>query len=627
MMVRPENSRDRWIADAATIAGARHDVSFLKAVAVAGKFTHNARTLKIVGTVAEHHARGGKSEAIDELVQAFASADAAVAGEFVKRFAANWRGGKVTITEPTEKAMAKLLTRLAPAAQGQLLQLSSTWGVKGLDKHIAENAKTLFDIVSNDKKDDDERLGAANQLLNMGGNTAETVDKLLATATPQASPEFIVGMLEMLGANGSPEVGKTLAKRLPTLSPKARVAALRVLLTTPDRTLLLLDAVSAGTVKLGELTPDQKQALLRHTNAEVKEKAKVIIARGGGLPDADREKVINELTPLLAKKGDVKVGQAVFTKNCSTCHMHSGQGNKVGPDLTGMAVHPKSHLLEEIMDPSRNVEGNFRLYNVTKTNGVTLSGIVAAESKTTVELIDAQAKTHQLLRDEIDTIVATNKSLMPDGFEKTLTNAELVDLLEFLTARGQFFAVPLAKAATVVTTLGMFNSKDNEAERLIFADWGPKQFKGVPFQLVDPQGEKTPNAILLYGPQGSIPPKMPKSVTIPCGQSAKAIHMLSGVSGWGYPYGKQQKNVVVIVRLHYADGKTEDHALKNGEHFADYISRNDVPGSEFAFALRTQQIRYLKVLPERDAVITEIEFVKGPDNSAPVIMAVTVESR
>ena len=57
--------------------------------------------------------------------------------------------------------------------------------------------------------------------------------------------------------------------------------------------------------------------------------------------------------------------------------------------------------------------------------------------------------------------------------------------------------------------------------------------------------------------------------------------------------------VSMIVRLHYADGKTEDHALKNGVHFADYIRQVDVPGSKFAFALRGQQIRYLAVTPKR----------------------------
>jgi hypothetical protein len=82
----------------------------------------------------------------------------------------------------------------------------------------------------------------------------------------------------------------------------------------------------------------------------------------------------------------------------------------------------------------------------------------------------------------------------------------------------------------------------------------------------------------------------------------------------------------MIVRLHYGDGQTEDHELRNGVHFADYIRRVDVPGSEFAFAVRNQQVRYLAVLPKRAESIEKIEFQKGPDQTAPVIMAVTLES-
>jgi hypothetical protein len=83
----------------------------------------------------------------------------------------------------------------------------------------------------------------------------------------------------------------------------------------------------------------------------------------------------------------------------------------------------------------------------------------------------------------------------------------------------------------------------------------------------------------------------------------------------------------MIVRLHYADGDTEDIALKNGQHFADYIRRVDVPGSEFAFNLRGRQIRYLSVTPKREAAIESIELVKGDDPTAPIVMAVTVEGR
>jgi hypothetical protein len=79
------------------------------------------------------------------------------------------------------------------------------------------------------------------------------------------------------------------------------------------------------------------------------------------------------------------------------------------------------------------------------------------------------------------------------------------------------------------------------------------------------------------------------------------------------------------VRLVYEDGKTEEHALKNGEQIADYIRRVDVPGSKFAFDLNGKQVRYLTITPQRPNVIKQIEFVKGDDQTAPVVVAVTVE--
>jgi hypothetical protein len=118
---------------------------------------------------------------------------------------------------------------------------------------------------------------------------------------------------------------------------------------------------------------------------------------------------------------------------------------------------------------------------------------------------------------------------------------------------------------------------------------------------------------------------MPRSVALPCNAPAKAIHLLSGISGWGYP-ASEKGTVSMTLRLHYADGQTEEHNLKNGEHFADYIRRVDVPGSKFAFALRGQQLRYLAVTPKRNEVIKQIEFVKGADPTAPIVMAVTVET-
>jgi hypothetical protein len=115
-------------------------------------------------------------------------------------------------------------------------------------------------------------------------------------------------------------------------------------------------------------------------------------------------------------------------------------------------------------------------------------------------------------------------------------------------------------------------------------------------------------------------------VSLPVNTAVKTVHLLGGVAGWGSPFG-EKGSTSLIVRLHYKDGKSEDHALKNGEQIADYIRRVDVPGSKFAFALRNQQVRHVTVSPKREEVVTKLELIKGTDDTAPIVMAVTVETR
>jgi uncharacterized protein len=397
-------------------------------------------------------------------------------------------------------------------------------------------------------------------------------------------------------------------------------------LSRADWSTSLLTAAEEGKARLADLPLDQQQRLAAHPDRRLAERARKLLAQGGGLPNPDRQKVLDELMPLLARSGDPIAGKEVYKKQCAKCHIHSGEGTRIGPDLTGVAVHPKHEILTNILDPSRSVEGNFRVYTVITADGLVLTGLLASETRTSLELFDAEGKKHVVLREDVDELVASPKSLMPEGFEKEIPPQDLVNLLEYLTQKGKYLPLPLEKAANTVTTRGMFYDEAATAERLIFRDWSPKEFAGVPFQLIDPSGESRPNAVMLYGPQGNFPPQMPRSVSVPLNAPAKAIHLLSGVSGWGFPLG-EKGSVTMIVRLHYAGGTTEDHPLLNGEHFADYIRRVDVPGSQFAFPLRGQQLRYLAVEPKREEVIETIEFAKGPDNTAPVIMAATAEMR
>ena len=153
----------------------------------------------------------------------------------------------------------------------------------------------------------------------------------------------------------------------------------------------------------------------------------------------------------------------------------------------------------------------------------------------------------------------------------------------------------------MVTTKGMFFDPEGEVERLVFPDWKPKMVGSVPFVLVDPQGDTIANAVMLHGPLGKVAPLMPREVSLPLGTAASAIHLLGGISGWGYP-ATRDETTSLVVRLVYADGTTEDHPLKNGRHFADYIRRVDVPESDFAFDLAGRQMRYLAIRPAKDEI-------------------------
>jgi putative membrane-bound dehydrogenase-like protein len=585
-----------------------------------------ASGLDAIEQLARLYAQGGGGNQLGDILKACGQGRSELASAVINGLSAGWPASKQpSLENESQAAIAQLLSKLPASSRGRLLKLATIWGVPGLEAQLAEITKGLFGTLADTRVADATRLEAAKQLLEFRPDDDATVEKLLGAITPQTAPALAVGIFEALNVSRAGALGAVVVGKLKDLSPAVRPTALRLVLAKPESARAFLDAVEKGLLRFDMLVLDQRTALASHPDKAVAERASKLLALGGGLPSPDRQKVIDDLKYITTKTGDVPNGKKVFTQHCAKCHKYAGEGNQIGPDLTGMAVHPKDELIIHILDPSRSVEGNYKAYRVVTADDRTIIGLLSSESKTTIEVVDADGKRYPLSRDDVASIKETDKSLMPEGFEKVMKPEELGDLLEFITQKGKYVPIPLDKVATVVTTKDMFFDAGGTAERLIFPDWKPKVFNSVPFLLVDPAKDTTKNAVMLYGPNGKIPPTMPKSVSLPCNTKAKAIHFLSGVSGWGFP-AETRGSVSMIVRFTYDDGKTEDHELKNGVHFADYIHRVDVPESQFAFALRNQQIRYFAVTPKRDAAIKTIDLVKGPDRSAPIVMAITVET-
>ena len=632
LLADPRTLQDPVLADAATSAAAVQAATVLPVLVLdllpadgPKKAKPEPRRLAIIERVADHVARGADATVVGAMLVQLRDAAPEVAAAALLGLARGWPKGTAAALGPdAEAAITALVDTLPAASQGQLVTLVQHTGSQALDSQIGRISEALLSEMDRAESPDANRAESAERLVTLRPADPVVVEAIVSRVGGRASPELSAGLIAAIGKSTAVEAPAAILDRLAALTPQVREAAVRTVLANRAWAAQLVERLEEGTVSLGDIPIVERVKLTDHPDRAIRDRAKKILAAGGGLPNADRQKVIDEILPVVRAGGDAARGKLVFKEQCGKCHIHAGEGGKVGPELTGMAVHPAHELLIHILDPNRSVEGNYRAYTVSTDDGRVVTGLLAAESKTAVELVDAEGKRVAIQRDEIDAFQPSPNSLMPVGFEKQIKPEGFADLLAFLTTRGKFVPLSLEKVATAVSTKGMFYDQHAGGERLVFADWQPKTFQGVPFTLVDPQGQSVSNVVMLHGPNGYLAPKMPKSVSLTLASPVKAIHLLGGVAGWGFPAGAKG-STSMIVRLVYADGQKEDHPLVNGEQIADYIRRVDVPQSEFAFDLGGRQLRYLRIQPKRLEPLTAIEFVKGDDGTAPIVMAVTAE--
>src|SRR5262249_49099377 len=91
-----------------------------------------------------------------------------------------------------------------------------------------------------------------------------------------------------------------------------------------------------------------------------------------------------------------------------------------------------SALLVDILNPNQAIDNNYINYLVTTKSGRALTGLVTAETASSLTLKRAEGQTDVVLRQDIDTIESTGMSLMPEGLEKTVSVEEMADLVRFL---------------------------------------------------------------------------------------------------------------------------------------------------------------------------------------------------
>ncbi len=275
-----------------------------------------------------------------------------------------------------------------------------------------------------------ERVAAA-RLLGYGPFSSAG-SALAALLTPQTPGDLQLVAVRALGQHEDSRVAALLLEPWAGYSPSVRREVVEALFARPDRVARLLTEMEKGKVSAGQLEPIRLQRLREYPDLKLRQRARTLLA--GQVP-ADRRQVLEEYRSALELKGDRDRGKAVFKKNCATCHRLENEGTEVGPDLlSALRNKTPETLLIDILDPSREVDPRYLNYQVTTTRGKVYTGILAAETASSITLRRAERAEDTILRDQIekDGVQASNKSLMPEGLEKQLGKQDVADVIAYL---------------------------------------------------------------------------------------------------------------------------------------------------------------------------------------------------
>ncbi|MFN9880485.1 MAG: c-type cytochrome [Planctomycetota bacterium] len=252
-------------------------------------------------------------------------------------------------------------------------------------------------------------------------------DAVQAALEPSRSPTVQSGAVRLLAAD---RAGLQVAwERWNALTPALRHELVEAVLLRKELYGELLGAIESGLLRTSELDAGQRGRLLAEDDPAIRERAVGILQQ---VAHSDRSALVREWEAALQLNGDFERGRVVFRQHCAACHLLDGVGYEVGPDLAALTNRTPSAVLVAVLDPNRDLESRYLSYSALTREGLTLTGLLAEETATSVRLKEREGKEHVILRSELEQLQATRKSVMPEGLEQELQHQDLADLIAYI---------------------------------------------------------------------------------------------------------------------------------------------------------------------------------------------------
>ncbi len=316
--------------------------------------------------------------------------------------------------------MASLMSKLPAKSRDRIKGGKSGEIFKQL---VADALKTSSD----EKQSVLERVSAVRTLgLADFEKVKPNLGEFLKFRQPEAVQKAVLETLTRFEQNAAADV---VISAWPGLSPQVRATAAETLFARTAWVHAFLDAVEKGTIKTGEIDPARIKLLQLFADPKVRARADKLFA---GTQLSKRKDVVAAYQKSLDIKGDVKNGKDLFKKNCAACHRIEGVGEQIGAELGAIKDRGADFILLNVLDPNREVLPKFITYYVQLDSGRTLTGMILAETATSITIRRPDGTNETLLRVNIDELRSTGMSFMPEGLEKMINHQEMADLIAYL---------------------------------------------------------------------------------------------------------------------------------------------------------------------------------------------------
>jgi putative heme-binding domain-containing protein len=301
-------------------------------------------------------------------------------------------------------------------------------------KDLAGLFAAAREVAADGKAPAAERAQAARLLGRGLDRRPEDAALLAGLLVPQTPDELQAAAVAGLGRLRDARVPELLLHGWKGYGPALRTQVLEVLGRRDEWLRAALDAVEKRQLPAAEVDAVRRQRLLDHKDRAVRERAAKLFA---GAANPDRQKVIDAYSADIAKlTGDAARGQKVFAKTCSVCHKLGGVGNEVGPDLASLNDKSSPYLLVAVLDPNRAVEARYVSYIAETKSGLTMTGVLTAETGSSITIVGADGKPQTILRRDLESLSSTGRSAMPEGLEKDLSPQDLADVMSHVRGAG-----------------------------------------------------------------------------------------------------------------------------------------------------------------------------------------------